>query len=830
MKNTITKALIALLLLMSPTVQSQSNNGTVAFDCPNLPSSEFQFDLDRRVIALVMEDPTSNIAPLFNNIDNLHLRSYRNRLVNLKEVVEYYGETLKAGSWNVLGQPAQDDVEEGNLHLYTFQVNETIHGVFVIVKSGDDMYLINIVGEIPEKQLGGLLLNLHQLGIEIPELMSLKPRDLEIAPPPPLPTPEVVKPTPAPVGGEIRRNTQKYPSKNTPSKNPKQKPPESTDTAKDTLSLKKPQEPTTLWNWNFNSEQIHDIQIQGVDGIDSSNIVKVLENGSGDIAEVMPILTSVLLNSSKKASLRVEEDDAKRVAIITVEDIPITRTISVLKSLNISGSRGDQVHKSSLDKLISEKLADAQTLISGTHFRAGNAPIHEIRIQGNQKISDAQIQQALENGSEDIEQALKTLYKAMPYFEEVNLKVDEENSKYIATITVDEKPLSNTYLGLNPPIRFGFNRVTGWEIGTGFEFGKRKDLGPFWAWRISNSVDDPNSNFFGKASYTFGNPHLHYRFGGTANWGKPYIWNLGLTAQIHRLTDVVAPEIFPNYNENISIVQRVIGTPDFQNYYLRQGAEIALRWAPALPTHAFKLAMVTESHASLRKSTDWFVANWTSSLRVRENPPISLGRMRSLTFQYDFRTRANSLGWHNTLLIEHSNAAVGSDFDFTRLLLHFRYAFRLQNNRIRTRFLFGFSNSTLPIQRQFVIDGIGGLRGYSWRKQVSESEGLITYKSGHRSSPYTFAGDRAFLLNIEYHYRLSNLLSWRFFKNAFAIVFFDEGQVWNVSGPKYTFNPKGNVGIGLQFGETDAIFRLNIARAFESGKGIHVTTVWSHSF
>ena len=305
MKNTITKVLIALLLLMSPTVQSQSNNGTVAFDCPNLPSSEFQFNLDRRVIALVMEDPTSNIAPLFNNVDNLRLRSYRNRLVNLKEVVQYYGETLKARNWNVLGQPVQDDVEKDNLHLYTFQVNETIHGVFVIVKSGDDMYLINIVGEIPEKQLGGLLLNLHQLGIEIPELMSLKPRDLEIAPPPPLLTPEVVKPTPAPVRDEIR-------SKN-PNKNPKQKHPESTDTAEDTLSLKEPQEPTTPWNWNFDGEQIHDIQIQGVDGLDSSNIMKVLENGSGDIVEVMPILTSVLLNSSKKASLRVEEEDAKRV-------------------------------------------------------------------------------------------------------------------------------------------------------------------------------------------------------------------------------------------------------------------------------------------------------------------------------------------------------------------------------------------------------------------------------------------------------------------------------------------------------------------------------------
>ena len=803
MKYAVTKVMITLLLLITATVQSQSNNSTAAFDCPNLPSPEFQFDLDRRVIALVMEDPTSNIVPLFNNIDNLYLRSYRSRSVNLKEVVQYYGETLKAGGWNVLGQPFQGDVENDNLHLYTLEVNEIIQGVFVIVKSGDDVYLINIVGEIPKKQLGELLLNLNQLGIEIPELTSLKPRDLEIAPPPPPSTPEVVEPTP----------------------------PVTTDTAKEAPPLQKIQKPAASWDWTFDGERIHDIQIQGVNGIESSNIVKVLENGSGDIAEVMPILTSVLLNSSKKASLRVEGEDAKRAAIITVGDIPVTRTISVLKSLKISGSRGDKVHKSSLDKLVSQKLADAQTLIRGTRFRAGNAPIHEIRIQGNQKISETQIQQALENGSEDLEQALKTLYKAMPYFEEVNLQVDEENSKYIATITVDEKPLStDAYLGLNPPLRLGFNRVTGWEIGTGFELGKRKEIGPLWTWSIRDSASDQTSKFFGKVSYAFGNPHLHYRMGGTANWGKPYIWNLGLTAQIHRLTDAVAPEMFPNYNDNTSIVQRVVGIPDFQNYYLRQGAELALRWSPVLPTHAFKLAMVTESHASLQKSTDWFVANWKSNLRVRENPPIIPGRMRSLTFQYDFRNRANSLGWHNMLFIEHSNAAVGSDFDFTRMLLHLRYAFRLQNNRIRTRFLFGFSDATLPIQRQFVIGGIEGLRGYPWYRPESESEGPITYKSGHTSSPYTFSGDRGFLLNVEYHYRLSNLSSWSILKNAFAIVFFDEGQIWNVSGPKYTFDPKGNIGIGFQLGENDSIFRVNIAKAFESGKGIQVTTVWSKSF
>ena len=831
MKYTITKALIVLLLLITLTVQSQSNDGTVAFDCPHLPSSEFQFDLDRRVIALVMEDPTSNIAPLFNNIDNLQLRSYRSRSVNLKEVVQYYGEALKERGWNTLGHPIQGDVEDDNLHLYTLEVNETIQGVFAVIKSGDDVYLINIVGEIPRKQLGGLLLNLHQLGIEIPELMSLKPRDLEIAPLPPPPTPEIVKPIPELVGVET----------------PKQKHPESTDTAEEALSLQETQEPTTSWDWNFDGKRIRDIQIQGVNGIESANIMKILENGSGDIAAVMPILTTVLLNSSKKPSLRVEDDGAKRVAIITVTDIPITRTISILKSLNISGSRGNQVHKSSFDKLVSQKLADAQTLISGTRFRAGNAPIHEIRIQGNKKISDTLIQQALENGSEDLEQSLKTLYKAMPYFDEVNLQVNEENSKYIATITVDEKSLStDAYLGLNPPLRLGFNRVTGWEIGTGFELGKRKDVGPLWTWNIRNSENNYTPKLFGRMSYAFGNPRLHYRMGGSADWGNPYIWNLGLTAQIHRLTDVVAPELFPNYNNPLPIFQRVIGTPDLQNYYLRQGAEIALRWSPVLPTHFFKLAMVAESHASLQRSTDWFVANWGSKLRVRENPPIIPGQIRSITFQYDLNSIANSVGWHNTLFIEHSNAAVGSDFDFTRFQLHFRYAFRLKTNRIRTRFLFGFADSTLPIQRQFVIGGMAGLRGYPWSRQPNESEGLITYKSGHTSSPYAFTGDRGFLLNVEYHYRLSNLLSWRIFKNAFAIVFFDEGQVWNVSGPKYTFDPKGSIGIGLQFGEDnsvvvvnvpglhsggdDSVFRVNIAKAFESGTGIQVTTVWSKNF
>ena len=820
MKYAITKTLIVLLFLMSLTVHSQPDDGTVAFDCPNVPSPEFRFDLDRRVIGLVIEDPTADLAPLFNTINNLHLCNYRHRSVDLKEVVAYYEKILMGRGWNVLGEHWQGDVGSDNLHIYTLQRGETIDGIFVIVNSDSGVYLINIIGEIPQKQLGELLLNLNQLGIEIPELMSVKPRDLKLAPPPVLPEPESIELDP------------KLPDVN-----------ENEGEEKKTPVLQEARKPVESWNWLIDGKPIHELQIQnglavseGMNSkqvedtmvIERTNIMKILEGGSGDIIAVMPVLASVLRKSSRKVSLRVEERDAKRTAIITVDNLP--KTISVLESLKISGSRGNQIHRSIDDKLVPAKLG-TQTLPMATRFWAGDAPIHEVRIRGNKKISEAQIQQTLENGSEDIEQALKTLFRVMPHFEEINLQVDEEESKYIATITVDEKPLAtDVYLGLNPPLRLGFNRVTGWEIGTGFEVGKRKEVGPLWTWSISDSVGSQTSKFFGKVSYAFGNPHLHYRVGGTTNWGKPYSWNLGGTAQVHRLTEAVAPELFPGYNRGWTIFQRTVGMPDFQNYYLRQGAEVAVQWAPVMSIHSFNLAVGAESHANLQKSTDWFITNWKSSLKLRENPPITPGQMRSVTFQYDFDKRTNSLGWYSTLLVEHSSAAAGSDFDFTRLLLHLRYAFPLAENRIRTRFLFGFSDSPLPIQRQFVIGGMGGLRGYPWLRHTEESGSIIDYKSGHRSSPYAFAGDRGFLLNVEYHYRLGNLSSWDIFRNAFLIAFLDEGQVWNVSGPAYTFDPKGNIGIGLQFGENDFIFRVNIAKAFESAQGVQVTTFWNLSF
>ena len=821
MKDTIVSVLMVMsLFLIGGDVYAQSDTGRVFFDCPDVPSSQFQFDLDRDVIALVMEDPTANIAPLFKSVDNLYLRNYRNRSGNFKKMVEHYSAELKARGWNMLGWNAQKTAEKTDLYLYILHETETVRGIFVIVKDKGGIYLINIVCEMPRQQLGDLLLNLDQLGIEIPRLLSLKPRDLELTVPPPPPPSEPRKPDPDPPTIEKRE-------------------------VPESITQETPEPP--IWDWFVDGGRIHEVQIQikltsregtapksieETIAAEKDTILKFLRNGSGELREVIPVLSGAL-GDSRNVSLSVVEANEKRIAIISVVSM---QKISVLKSMNISRKRVEV----SVEDTWSISQEDAvDTPLTATRFWARDVPIHEVRIRGNRKVPEAQIRQTLDNASSDMDQALRTLFKVMPHFEEVRLQVDETDAKYIATITVNEKPLStDAYLGLNPPMHLGFNRVTGWEIGTGFEVGKRKEVGPLWMWSIRNSQRDQISRLFGKVNYAFGNPHIHYRLGGIANWGKLYTWNLRITGQLHRLTDAIAPELFPNYNSTGPDVYRIFGGPDYLNYYLRKGVEVALQWKPVMPTHAFTLAIVAESHDSLQKSTDWSIANWRSHRKVRENPPINPGGMRSISFRYDFDTRAGAFGWHNTFFIEHSNPSFGSDFDFTRYQLHLRYAYPLGKHRIRTRLLLGYANTNLPIQRQFAITGPGGLRGYPLFAPANAAEKEDANWRKH--SRYAFAGDRGFLFNIEYHYCLGAIIDRDFFNSVFVVGFLDEGQVWSASDAKYTFDPSGNVGIGLQLGRNDVIWRINVARALNfntyakerrlAEPGYVVSSVWYHVF
>ncbi len=644
--------IVLLLVIVSVPTSAETPDGTIPFDCPDIPNPKFQFHFTRELIALAVRT-----AP-FTTVDDLYIHIYDDAEDIYDTLAQYYGETLKAKNWH--GIQEDDRVQLYVLKGTTMEgtgVDNTFMGIFAVVKSNHEIYLLNIVGNVPIQQAGQLLTDLSKLGIEISELKSLSA--LEI---------------------------------------------------------------------------------------------------------------------------------------------------------------------------------DKRSLPSPTGFRtAEGSPIHEIQIKGNQKIDRAEILETLEAGDEDINKAVEALRKKMGYrLEGVETSVKQEDSKHIAVITVKERPSQSAGFSGGGPI-IQFNRVTGWELGAEIE-------NRFPGARLSDGT--LASKLFGNIGYGFGNKLVNYEIGGTTMPFLAYTYRsgttghgdssdkwylgLGMDAKIHRITDITTPILTvvddygsAYYGSPFRLLYSLFGGSDIHNYYSRRGFEIGLRWETlsrpvptSSPTHLATLTFLVENHESLEKSTDWHLFNWRSTSKARENPAITPGRMRSVMFEYDFNTRRNYRGWHNTLSVEHSSPAFGSDFDFTRYQLHLRYAHPLGKHEIRTRAVGSFSTAFLPMQRQFTIGGPGVLNGYPL---------------------YAFAGDRGYLFNIEYFYPFPELSFWRNMPfdsdfNLFLVFFLDAGQAWDIDNETFTLVPKSDVGIGFHFGESDSFLRFNVAKAFESEQGVQFNVLWFYSF
>ena len=753
MKNHIF-VLFLFLLLVPFLASAKGPDATIPFDCPNMPNAKFQFHFTREIIALA-----ATTTP-FNTVDDLYIRIYGYDAGVFNKLAWYYDEKLKAKNWHGIQ-------ETNNVHLYMLaraagqnrRSNNTIAGIFAIVKSEENISLLNIVGSVPLQQTDRLLANLGELGIEIPELKSLGKLVLPKSE-------ETVEAMPLPTLFRATGNTSTVNGQTTYKKT-FSIPPISTYTE------------SHQGHWTYRGHPIESIQIRATGKKQVARVSDGLKSGSKDITDLLDSLLS------KNGSA-----DTPKFMVNTLE-----------RSVTISaGGMLDDTHPTMLAKSFRTRTGD---------------PIHEIVIRGTEANT---VRKALEKGPEEIEAAVKELLKAVPTFEKADLVVEEKGLQRTAIITVVDKPIDPRFYMDGAP-QLGFNRVTGWEIGTRIESGfrRQKENSMSFGFGISSSpesIGDDNSKLFAQIGYGLSNKQIYYRAGGSVVWDEPSSWHLGVTAQLHRSTDIITPNFLSHYDGGGTDALRVFGMRDPLNYYLRQGIEIELEWKPFMPTHSFKLSLLAETHDSLEKSTDWHFFNWRSKSKARENPVITPGRMQSVMFEYDLSTRRNHLGWHNTFSVEHGNAAFGSDFDFTRYQLHLRYAHPFREHRIRTRAVGSFSNASLPIQRQFVIGGPGLLNGYPF---------------------YAVAGDRGYLFNIEYFFYLPQLFTWgsqqfNFDFNLFLIFFFDAGQAWNVTDETRTLAPKSDAGIGFQFGETDSFLRFNVAQAFESEQGVRFNTVWFYSF
>ena len=589
---------------------------------------------------------------------------------------------------------------------------------------------------------------LGELGVEVSELQSLGELTLPTLSAAPLPLPTLFRLVGNPAAAQQQKDSKTF-----------------------SMSADSAYEESHVGHWVYRGHPIERIQIRANTHAQVATVSDGLKSGSKDITELLDtLLASRASADTARFMVRIEE-----------------------RSLTIHAG---------------DKLDETQPSLLAKSFRTREGqPIHEIVIRGSRYTDANTIRGVLDTGPEEIEKAVGALPGAVSAFETVSLMIEETEARRTAVITISENlPAPRVYFDGTPQV--GFNRVTGWELGAYMEAGRRIQMAHTTSLGFSfprDSLKNDNSKFFGRVGYGFSNKQSYFRFGGTAVWGEPYSWNLGLTAQFHRATSIIAPELFSGYDDSATVLLRIFGVPDHQDYYLRRGIEVALQWKPVIPTHAFKLILLAEAHDSLEKHTDWHLFNWRSKSVVRDNPMIIPGQMRSATFKYDFYTRSLDLGWHNTVFVEHSNPSFGSDFDWTRFQAHVRYAYPIGHHQIRMRGVVGSATAPLPVQRQFVMGGIGTLNGYPL---------------------YAFAGDAGFLFNMEFLY---NLFSFDFL-NISAALILDQGQVWDVSDGQNGFDPKGSIGIGLQF-ETDVdIFRFNVAKAFDADQRVQYNLMFFYSF
>ena len=236
---------------------AEVSDGTIPFDAPNMPSAKFQIHFTRALIAMVNAD-----AP-FDSVDNLYVGIYDYEDEVFEGVVRHYDEKLgTAQNWRSL-------YAEGRIRLWTLAatdeqgqpVDSKVIGIFGVVRSDVDIYLLNIVGGIEVEAVGYLLGNLGTLGVDIAELRSIPGMKGD------------ARSLPSPTGF---RTTEGFP--------------------------------------------IYNIWIKGNKGIESSEILDVLATGGEDIQQAVDALRKTMETELEEVVFDVKVENGKHYAVITVKE------------------------------------------------------------------------------------------------------------------------------------------------------------------------------------------------------------------------------------------------------------------------------------------------------------------------------------------------------------------------------------------------------------------------------------------------------------------------------------------------------------------------------
>ena len=773
MKRYIFIPILVFIILQSGLqhTNAQTHNGSISFDSPDAPPPMFQFNLNRELIKHITTDD------IFTRIDNLFIHTYDKEDGLYDHLVDYYGQIIQQKSW-------VSYAEKDNLRVFTLQNSisdsNSVEGIFVIANSRFVVHLLNIVGNIPQQQIGTLLANLNILGIWIPELKSLgRPIDTTTN----QPGPNIVRqeeilldrksPTILRIIEDSRISTARF-----------------SETIVESLN----------GDWSYNAFPIQKIEV---------NSHTTSKNSSQKVA--LDTIRDVLYDNINSP----EGPEDFNVILDRLINSDVSEYIE-----KVTVNTDEQLIKISLEDIENKK--EVQNILSKQFKTSEASPIHEIHVKGLKQIQPNIIRSTLDDGPTEIVNATEHISNTIPEFGNVEVEIEKFGQQRIAKITVEETPIQLTSYTTAMP-RIGLNRVTGWELGTRVETGFRpkqnSNYSPFaYGWNSDLLITENKTNLYAQFGYGFGNNQLYYQFGGNYFWGERERWKFGLSAQYQQAFSTLSTDLHSGYDESRSIFFRMFGVPDHQDYYLRKGSEVSILWITNR-SDSLKLSLFWETHESLDKSTDWHFLNIRSNNKLRDNLTITPSQLRSIHLKTDFNNRRNHLGWHNTFIIEHSNPSFGSDFNWTRTQAHFRYAFPIGRNQFRSRFVLSTAlgkyienqegPALLPIQRRFILGGIGTLNGYPQN---------------------TFSGDEGYLMNVELLFGLPKIIETNIPNNIHAVLLFDIGQVWNEYRTGWNFEPKASAGIGVQVSSDVNILRFNIAKPLYSKQDIQYNLMIYYSF
>jgi outer membrane protein assembly factor BamA len=283
-------------------------------------------------------------------------------------------------------------------------------------------------------------------------------------------------------------------------------------------------------------------------------------------------------------------------------------------------------------------------------------------------------------------------------------------------------------------------------------------------------------------NHAFLNAFLSYKFGrdaaGYSIGGERPIFHgprLFLGAEVHDLT--ASDDLW-----RLASVEQTLAAVAFKNtfrdYYRRRGAQVftVLRMGA---NHELSAMARWDRHQPLVNATSF--SFFRDEATYRPNIAVVDRRINALVLGYTFDTRGLSAAGqaatyqrhlkddlfgqgvrrHPGVRLEWTSEIAGHGFegdaDFDRHIVQARGYIPVGSHTLLSmRGLFGFSNGTLPVERQFAIGGIGSVHGYGFKEA---------------------SGTGMTLLNAEYRLNVTNPGREPDSANANVFVFYDAGRV-----------------------------------------------------